>query len=142
MPAGMTNDEANAFLDSKPGWIVLTTISREGYPHSVPIGYFRLGDDIYMGCRTGTQKLKNIERNPRVSLLVEAGSTMQDIKGVMIQGDASVVTTPDEVLRLMREAARLRGTPEDQLPTEARPSAAYIRVVRRKVISWDYGKGA
>jgi nitroimidazol reductase NimA-like FMN-containing flavoprotein (pyridoxamine 5'-phosphate oxidase superfamily) len=140
MPAAMTNEEINAYLDSKPGWIVLTTLSREGYPHSIPIGYFRLGDEIYMGCRAGTQKLKNIERNPRVSLLVESGSTMQDIKGVMIQGDASVVTAPDEVLRLMREAARLRGTPEDQLPTEPRPSTAYIRVVRRNVITWDYGK--
>jgi len=140
MPAAMTNDEINSYLDSKPGWIVLTTLSREGYPHSIPIGYFRLGDEIYMGCRAGTQKLKNIERNPRVSLLVESGSTMQDIKGVMIQGDASVITAPDEVLRLMREAARLRGTPEDQLPSEPRPGAAYIRVVRRKAITWDYGK--
>jgi nitroimidazol reductase NimA-like FMN-containing flavoprotein (pyridoxamine 5'-phosphate oxidase superfamily) len=38
-----------------------------GYPHSVPIGYFRLGDDIYLGCRDSTQKVKNIARNPRVS---------------------------------------------------------------------------
>ncbi|MCL6650410.1 MAG: pyridoxamine 5'-phosphate oxidase family protein [Chloroflexi bacterium] len=141
MPAPMTPQEVNAFLDSKPGWIVLTTIGRDGYPHSIPIGYFRLGDEVYMGCRAGTQKLKNIARNPRVSLLLEAGSTMQDIKGVLIQGDASVITEPGEVLRLMREAARLRGTPEDQLPTEPRPTAAYIRVERRKVISWDYAKG-
>lgn len=140
MPGTMTDEEINAYLDSKPGWIMLTTISREGYPHSIPIGYFRLGDEIYMGCRAGTQKLKNIERNPRVSLLVESGSTMQDIKGVMIQGDASVITARDEVLRLMREAARQRGTPEDQLPAEPRPGAVYIRVARHKVITWDYGK--
>jgi hypothetical protein len=40
----------------------------------------------------------------------------------------------------MREAARWRGTPEDQLPTEPRPGAAYIRVTPRRIISWDYGK--
>jgi PPOX class probable F420-dependent enzyme len=141
MPASMTVDEVNAFLDSRPGWVTLTTIGRDGYPHSVPIGYFRIDDDIYMGGRAGTQRAKNIERDPRVSLMVESGTTMADIKGVLIQGDATLITEPNEVLRLMREAARRRGTPEDELPAEARPGVAYIKVTRRRVISWDYGKG-
>ena len=140
MPGQMTKDEAHAFLDSRPGWIALTTLSRDGYPHTVPIGYFRLGDEVYIGCRADTQKLKNIERNSRVSLMIESGRTMGDIKGLMIQGDAQVLTAPDDLLRLGREAAKQRGTPEDQLPTEARPGAAYIRVVPERYISWDYGK--
>lgn len=136
----MTAEEVQAFLDSRPGWIALTTISKSGFPHTVPIGYFRLGDNIYMGCRAGTQKLKNIERNPKVSLMLEAGKTMGDIKGVCIQGHATVYTEPDDLLRLAREAAKLRGTPESDLPTEARPGAAYIRVQPEKIISWDYAK--
>jgi PPOX class probable F420-dependent enzyme len=136
----MTREEAHAFLDSRPGWIALTTLSRDGYPHTVPIGYFRHGDEVYIGCRAGTQKLKNIERNPRVSLMIESGRTMGDIKGLMIQGEATVLTAPDDLLRLGREAARQRGTPEDQLPSEARPGAAYIRVTPKKYISWDYAK--
>ena len=57
MPGTMTNDEVNAFLDSRPGWIVLTTVGKDGYPHSVPIGYFRMGDEVYIGCRAGTYRL-------------------------------------------------------------------------------------
>jgi nitroimidazol reductase NimA-like FMN-containing flavoprotein (pyridoxamine 5'-phosphate oxidase superfamily) len=140
MPASMTPDEVNAFLDSRPGWVILTTIGRDGYPHSVPIGYFRKDNEIYMGGRLGTQRAKNIQRNPKVSLLVESGTTMADIKGVIIQGDAGLITEPDAVLPLLRDAARYRGTPEDQLPTEVRPGVAYVRVKPRKVISWDYGK--
>ena len=140
MAGKMTNGEVNAFLDSKPGWVALTTIGREGVPHTIPIGYFRLGDDVYMGCRAGTQKLKNIARNPNVSLMLESGSTMQDIKGVCIQGRGSVVTDPAELLRLSREAARKRGVAEDQLPSQPNPGAAYIRAERTKVISWDYSK--
>ena len=86
MPVSFGIEEARTYLDAKPSWIILTTIGRDGYPHSVPIGYFRLGDEVYIGCRTGTQKLKNIERNPKVSLLVQSGSSMQDIKGLMIDG--------------------------------------------------------
>jgi nitroimidazol reductase NimA-like FMN-containing flavoprotein (pyridoxamine 5'-phosphate oxidase superfamily) len=136
----LSPDEVRAFLDAKPGWIVLSTIGQNGYPHSVPLGYFRLGDDIYMGCRANTQKLRNIERNPRVALVLESGRTMQDIKGVMIQGDATVYAAPEDVLRLSREAARLRGVAEEMLPTEPRAGAAYIGVVPRHVISWDYGR--
>lgn len=140
MPASLTKEEAHAYLDSRPGWIILTTIGRDGMPHTVPIGYFRLGDDVYVGCRAGTQKVKNVERNPNVSLLVQSGGSMQDIKGLMIQGTATVFTDPADTLRLGREAATVRGVPDDQLPTEARPGSAYIRVVPDRMISWDYSR--
>ena len=140
MPAHMTDEEVKAFLDTKPGWIVLSTIGRDGYPHSVPLGYFRLGEDVYIGCRAGTQKLKNIERNPKVSLVLESGSSRKDIKGVMIQGQATVHTDPETALRLSREAARLRGVAEDALPREPRPGVAYIQVQPHRIISWDYSR--
>ena len=140
MAGKMTRDEVHAFLDSRPGWIALTTVSKSGHPHTVPIGYFRKGDEVFIGCRAGTQKLKNIERNPKVSVMLETGSSMQDIKGVCIQGTADIVMDTAEQLPLLRHSMALRGTPEDQLPTEARPGAAYIRIRPEKVISWDYAK--
>ena len=94
----LTKDEIHAYLDSKPGWIMLTTIGRDGVPHTIPIGYFRSGDDVNIGGRAGTQKMKNIERNPNVTVLLQSGTSMQDIKGVMIQGTASVITEPAEFL--------------------------------------------
>lgn len=142
MPGRMTHEEIEAFIDSRPGWIAVTTLGSDGYPHTVPIGYFRDGEAIYIGCRHPTQKTRNIERNPKVSLMLEAGSTMADIKGLVIQGDAALVTDPAEVLPLQRQAGRLRGTPEADLPAEARPGAAFIKVTPRKYITWDYAKGA
>lgn len=140
MPAKLTKDEAHAYIDSRPGWIILTTIGPNGRPHSVPIGYFRVGDDVYVGGRAGTQKMKNAERNPNVTLLLQSGDSMQNIKGLMIQGTGTVFTQPDDLLRLGREAAKWRGVPEDQWPKEARPGAAYIRVSPDKIISWDYSR--
>ena len=140
MPGSLTPDEVNEFLDSRPGWITLTTHSPNGYPHSVPIGYFRQGDEIFIGCRTDTQKTKNIERNPKVSLLLESGGSMRDIKGLMIQGDADLVLDDAERLGLMREAARARGIAEDALPEQVGAGGAYIRVRPQRVISWDYSK--
>lgn len=140
MPRPLTTEEAHEFLDSKPGWIVLTSLDPDGFPHSVPLGYFRLGDEILMGVRANTHKQHNIQRNPNVSLLLESGSTMLDIKGLMVQGTATVHTEPEEILHYSREAAKRRGVADEDLPTEPRPGAAYIRVTPVRIRSWDYSE--
>ncbi len=140
MPAKMTKDEAQEFLDSRPGWLILTTIGKDGYPHTVPIGFFRIGDDLYAGGHLGTQRLANIGRNTKVSALFETGSSMQDIKGLLVQGNASIVSEASEVLTLMRASMKQRGAPEDQLPPEARPGVAYIKITPRRYVSWDYSR--
>ena len=141
MPRKLSTEEAHEFLDSKPGWIALTTIGPDGYPHTVPLGYFRFGSDILMGVRGHTRKLANIQHNPKVSLLLESGTSMQDIKGLMIQGTATVHSDPEETLQFSREAARRRGVPEQDLPTQAREGAVYIRVTPSRFRSWDYSDG-
>ena len=139
MPRQLSDDEVAAYLDSRPGWAILSTIDQDGFPHSVPLGYFRLGRDIVMGVRDGTRKVANVERAPNVSVLLEDGSTMADIRGVMIQGHARIVRDRSEALELAQEGARARGVPESEWPTEPRPGAAYIRVTPVRTLSWDYG---
>ena len=138
MPGKMSKEEVDAFLDSKPGWMMLTSQGRDGYPHTVPIGYFRDGDRIFMGCRDNTQKVKNIERNPKVSLVIEDGKTMSDLRGILFRGDASVVREDEERLKISRLAAKLRGAPEDEWPTTASAGAVFIKVDSPRVTSWDY----
>ncbi|MEM7404307.1 MAG: pyridoxamine 5'-phosphate oxidase family protein [Pseudomonadota bacterium] len=140
MSLKMTADEIEAFVDSKPGWVTLSTISRSGHPHSVPLGYFRDGRDLLMGVRDGTAKVRNVERDSRASIMLEHGSTMADIRGVLMQGNAVIHRAPDEVLHCMRLGATARGVPEAELPVEARPGSVFIRFTPTKVISWDYGK--
>ncbi|HJM88759.1 MAG TPA: pyridoxamine 5'-phosphate oxidase family protein [Dehalococcoidia bacterium] len=140
MPAAMSNDEVHEFLDGQPGWMMLSTIGKDGYPHTVPVGFFRIGDDIYTGGRAGTQRVVNIEGDDRVSALFEAGGSMEDIKGVLLQGDAELLVEPEQVLALMQEAARKRGATETELPMEAPPGLAYIRITPHRTISWDYSR--
>ena len=140
MPRKLTLQEAHEFLDSKPAWITLSTIGHDGFPHTVALGYFRLGDEILMGVRSQTRKLRNIQANPKVSLLLENGRSRKDIKGLIIQGMATVHTDPKETLHYARQAAKSRGVSESELPTEPRRGAAYIRVVPHRFHSWDYSR--
>jgi nitroimidazol reductase NimA-like FMN-containing flavoprotein (pyridoxamine 5'-phosphate oxidase superfamily) len=135
--ATFTTEEAYAFLDSHPGtgWAVLSTNGRDGYPHTVPLGYFRRGEEVFLNARG--QRVANVRRDARVAVLVEDGIAMRELRGVLIRGDAEVVDDPAAVLDLSREAMRLRGTAEADLPTEVRPGSAYIRVQPRTITSWD-----
>lgn len=121
-------------LNKKERWVTLTTLGPDGYPHSVPIGYFLVGERVVMGCRDGTQKIKNIERNPRVSVLWENGRGKDSLKGIMFQGDARVVRDAQERLELKREACRQRG---EEAPTELSGTGVYIEVTPVKTITWD-----
>ncbi len=139
MPRKLSDEQIQAFLDSRPSWAMLSTIGDDGFPHTVPLGYFRLGADIIMGVRDGTRKVANVENNPNVSVVLEEGSTMADIRGVMFQGRARIVRKPHESLELGREGARARNVPESEWPTAPRPGVAYIRMTPIKTLSWDYG---
>ncbi|MDG4667267.1 pyridoxamine 5'-phosphate oxidase family protein [Mycobacterium sp. 236(2023)] len=138
MPRKLTDEEIEAFVDSRPGWAMLSSIDRDGFPHTVPLGYFRLGRDIVMGVRDHTRKVANVEADPRVSVMLEDGSSMADIRGVMLQGRAVVVREPADRLQLARQGAQARGVPESEWPMEARPGVVYIRVTPIRTVSWDY----
>lgn len=138
MPRKLSDEQIETLLDERPGWAILTTIDGDGFPHTVPLGYFRSGRDIVMGVRDGTHKVANVESNSKASVMVEAGSTMADIRGVMVQGHARIVREPSETLQLAREGARSRGVAESEWPTEPRPGVVYICVTPVRTRSWDY----
>lgn len=133
----LTKDEISEFLDRKKQWIILTSLDADGFPHSVPMGYFVLETDIYMGCKPATRKVRNIDRNPKVSLLLESGRGTPELIGVLIQGYATVVRERKELLALKQAVASQRG---EKPPKSIPDGFVYIRVRPERVISWDRTK--
>ena len=130
----LSPEEIKEILKRKERWVTLSTIGPDGYPHSVPIGYFLVGDRLVLGCRDGTQKVKNIERNERVSVLWENGRGKDSLKGVLFRGDARVVRDPAERMALKTEACRQRGV---EPPAELSTTGVYIEVTPVKTVTWD-----
>ena len=54
---------------------------------------------IVMTTFTKSQKIRNLERDPRVSLLVEAGEEYAELQGVVIYGEAELVPRTERVRR-------------------------------------------
>lgn len=129
----MTESEINELLQRKDQWMTLSTIGRDGFPHSVPLGYFLHHGRLIMGCRDATQKVLNVERNPQVCLLWENGRQSDEMIGIMVQGHARVVRDDAERLALKQEACRQRG---EEAPDSVGGGFVYIEVAPHKTVSW------
>ena len=134
----LSSDEIQQILSKKERWIALTTVGPDGFPHTVPIGYFPVGEKLLLGCRDGTQKVKNIERNEKVSLLWENGRGKECLMGILFQGTARIVRDDAERLIFKKEACRQRDV---EPPDSVNPDSVYIEVTPVKTISWNRPTG-
>jgi PPOX class probable F420-dependent enzyme len=147
----MTNTEITDFLSKGARVLQLATLGKDGSPHQAPM-WFTLDDDrIVFRSFTKTQKIVNLMRDPRLSVLVEAGDAYTDLQGVMIQGTASLVTEPKYVLKIYgRLAARypMVGDKPVEMDEESlenafgrfAPKNTAVIVEPTKVTSWDHTK--
>jgi len=145
----MTKDEVRAFIDSKKT-ITIVSNGPGGFPHPMPMWFARDPDDsIRMATYRTSQKIKNIQRDPRVSLLCETGVEYQELRGVVIYGNAELVDDfPLAVDTLLRAGGRGEGLPKEpeaakQIMEAMRKNAEkryVIRVRPDRVVSWDHAK--
>jgi PPOX class probable F420-dependent enzyme len=143
----MTDDEVRQFLD-QTRTLILCSIGKDGFPHPMPM-WFGLEEDgtVVMTTFTKSQKIQNLKRDPRVSLLAEAGESYSELRGVVIRGNAEIDTEVENVFATLRKVSVRMGTVPAE-DTEAireglRASArkrCLIRVEPEKVVSWDHRK--
>src|SRR5437899_2702634 len=90
----MTDDETEAFLDSGRRAQV-ATVNRDGSPHLVPLSYLFLDGDLAFWTDGDSQKVANLRRDPRVTVLVEEGGRFEEFRAVQVRGTAEVVDDYD-----------------------------------------------
>ncbi|MBG92557.1 MAG: pyridoxamine 5'-phosphate oxidase [Chloroflexi bacterium] len=128
----------------------VASINKDGTPHLAPMWFVLEEDDSLVFTTYGrSQKVKNLERDPRVTLLVECGEMYDELRGVAIDGVAEIVRDPSqtanvmELTRLKDLGLGLKREPSNKTKTEL-PPAAYKRVVVRvfpkRYRSWDHSK--
>jgi PPOX class probable F420-dependent enzyme len=72
--------------------IWLTTLSRDGTPQPNPVWFYWDGKSILIYTQPTSHKLKNISRNPRVSVNFQANDEGGDV--IVLTGDASIDKNP------------------------------------------------
>lgn len=145
-PIAMTAAEETAFLDSfKTARIA--TISPDGYPHNVPVGYDHRDGRIYVPSDEQSQKIANIERNAKICFIVDegvAGRDVESMKGIMIQGDAGIFgedehpeVKHDSLVDGMMETEEIAESARDHYE---RVDRVVVEIVPHNIVSWDFTK--
>ena len=135
----MSSEEADAFLSSERV-VTCATLGPDGWPHLMPLWYVVRDGELWSWTYAKSQKVRNLERDRRCTLQVEAGDRYDELRGVMIKSEA--VIHREQVLELGVEIfERYTGGPVD--PEALRGQAAKrvgLRFVPRRVASWDHRK--
>ena len=99
----MTHSETFDFLSEGSKVLQVATIGREGIPHLAPMWYVMDGDRIAFRSFTKSQKIVNLVRDPRLSVLVEEGDAYAELRGLSIQANAELVTDSGYIVEIYRK---------------------------------------
>ncbi|WP_435741357.1 TIGR03618 family F420-dependent PPOX class oxidoreductase [Nocardioides sp. SYSU DS0663] len=139
----MSEDEVDTFLTQQRSSTV-ATIGPQGQVHLVAMWYAWMDGHVWLETKAKSQKVVNLRRDPRMSFLVEAGHTYDQLRGVSLEGSGVVVEDPDVVWDVCVNVFERYNAPYTE---ELRPFVEVMarnRVVVRldvdRVRSWDHRK--
>ena len=145
MGVRMSPTEVEAFLAAADVGI-LTTLAAHGSPVSLPMWFVLVDGAIHVRTRISGKKVRRLERDDRVSFVVERGAAWSELAAVVLNGTARPLTGRDaeRVEAAFADKYADRGPPED-VPTRTRqhyavPTVCYRLEPTRELITWSNAK--
>jgi len=141
----MSPEEVDAFLDHERV-VICATNGRDGWPHLMPLWYLMRGGEIWSWTYAKSQKVRNIERDPRATLQVEDGEQYHELRGVMIEARTVIHRETDAVAEFgaqlfQRYGGDAGGGPEFKQAIRAQAAKRVaLQFVPERVASWDHSK--
>ncbi|AYJ49374.1 pyridoxamine 5'-phosphate oxidase family protein [Rhodococcus sp. P1Y] len=139
----MADSEIETFLE-RSRIANLATIGRDGTPHLVAMWYALIDGEVWFETKSKSQKAVNLRRDPRVTVLVEDGSTYDSLRGVSIEGRAEIVDDAESIRRVgISVWERYTGPYSKEvepLVDQMMNKRIAVRVSVDRVRSWDHRK--
>jgi PPOX class probable F420-dependent enzyme len=139
-------DEQRELLETER-IVVVASLTPGGWPHLMPLWYVLREGQVWIYTYAKSQKVRNLERDPRATLLIETGHEYGELRGVMIEAEAEIHREADTVFEVAK-ALTLRyadgldsveGEAARALRQQARKRVA-VRFEPSRVRSWDHRK--
>ena len=143
----MSREERLQFLEKQIS-LQIGTINKDGSPHLTTMWYVYDGNNFIFHTYTKSQKIINLKRDSRITLLTDAGSQYSDLQGIIVYGNAEIINGKDsleEVIRYMEMVGEKYVKDEDGaqyiegMKLQA-PKRSVVIVKPSKFISWDHTK--
>ena len=144
----MSEEEVLALLDEERT-VVCATNGRRGWPHLMPLWFVvrPTGDggapQLWAWTFAKSQKARNLERDPRATLQVEAGERYEELRGVMLECDVVVHRDVERIRELALELFERYGGVDDGVRAmidKQAPKRVALQFVERRRATWDHRK--
>jgi len=140
----MGDAEVEAFLEAGRD-LQVASLNGDGTIHLVTMWYAVREGEVAFWTYAKSQKIVNLRRDPRITVLVATGDRYEELKGVSISGHAELVEDRDEVIRYGEAVyERYWGPLDNDAVREGVRTMGAKRVVvvvkPEKVVSWDHSK--
>ncbi|MEU2251745.1 PPOX class F420-dependent oxidoreductase [Nocardia xishanensis] len=139
----MSDAEITEFLE-RSRIATLATLGPQGRPHLTAMWYALIDGEIWFETKAKSQKAVNLRRDPRITCMVEAGQTYDQLRGVSIEGRAEIIDDPERLFAVGVSVWERYTGPYSE---EVRPlvenmlnKRVAVRVVPERVRSWDHRK--
>ena len=140
----MNDTEIDEFVEEQKS-LQVGTLNSDGSIHLSTLWFAVVDQKIVFETYTSSQKIVNLKRDLRITVLLEDGLEYSNLRGVMIRGTSLLTEESAEVERIAREVIK-RNQPEvpEEMLDDAAASLALKRtvvaIVPEKTVSWDHGK--
>lgn len=143
----MTETELTAFLDGRRV-VSVASNGRDGWPHVVALWYAMRDGEPWIWTYGKSQKVVNLERNPRATLMVEDGERYDELRGVMIKAEAEILRDYDLVEEIgiaVYEKYSPGLSPDlfeavEKMVAEQSRKRVAVRFKPVRITSWDHRK--
>ena len=138
----MAPEERETFLRDERTCRV-ASVGGDGSPHVTPLWFVWDGRSLWLTSIVRSQRWTDLQRDGRVSVIVDTGHDFMELRGVEIKGRAEVV---GEVPRTGEPNAELE-VPERLFADKYAGGRvhhdgrhAWLRITPEKMVSWDFRK--
>ncbi|MEN9594365.1 MAG: hypothetical protein RLY23_848 [Actinomycetota bacterium] len=140
----MTEAEVESYLTSGRD-LQVASINADGTPHLVTMWFALVDGDLCFWTYGRSQKIVNLQRDPRVTVLVADGDVYEKLRGVSVAGTATVIEDRDEVNAIGEAVFEKYWMPiTDEAVREGVHAMGAkrlgVRISLEKVVSWDHSK--
>jgi len=120
-------------------WGRLATVSRDQFPHVVPLAYATDEERLYLNIKYDSKKARNIRENQKVSFVVDEVISWGHARGVLVSGKAELISRGK--LHQIGRNLLYKKYPkyQEDYPIQEGGWSEYILVITpTKVVSWDF----
>jgi PPOX class probable F420-dependent enzyme len=142
----LSDEEQRELLESER-IVVVASAGPRGWPHVMPLWYVPRDGEVWIWTYAKSQKVKNLKRDPRATLLIETGLEYGELRGLQIEAEAEIIRDIDEIVEYGRAMTvrysegieSVEGDAVEGLRAQA-PKRVAIRFHPKRTATWDHRK--